>query len=245
MKIDLIYATPNAAELLIFTKNTRLEMNVAGLYDIMNWQQEKKEKELRYMSETNPGSWEFVDVIFSIQGVTRAFTHQLVRTRNASYAQQSMRVTKQKGFAYTTPSKIAEDKLAEATYADTMHSIQEGYNALLQMDIQPEDARGVLPTNIHTNIVAKYTLRSFAELVRKRSSGRVQAEYSEFITLAIAEVIKVWPWSVHFLADKKSDALADLTRHFKILMEKEIIAGKVMNETISWTMMKKLDLLRD
>jgi thymidylate synthase ThyX len=42
-----------------------------------------------------------------------------------------------------------------------------------------EDARGVLPTNIHTNIVAKFDLRTLADTMRKRASTRTQGEYRD------------------------------------------------------------------
>src|SRR4051794_363901 len=35
--------------------------------------------------------WEFIDLHFFIEGVTRSFTHQMVRQRTAVYAQESLR----------------------------------------------------------------------------------------------------------------------------------------------------------
>ena len=89
MKVTLIYATPGAIDLLLFTKSTRLQLTPGLMDEIRSWPEERKLNELRYMAKTVPSSWEFVDLIFSIEDVTRAFTHQLVRTRTASYAQQA------------------------------------------------------------------------------------------------------------------------------------------------------------
>src|SRR4029077_6878615 len=96
-----------------------------------------------------------------------------------------------------------------------MGPIHYRYDTLIENGVQPEDARGILPTNIHTNIVAKYNLRTFAELVRKRSSGRVQSEYAECLQLMIKEVLRVWPWAVDFINDPKQQALDKLTEYFK------------------------------
>ena len=43
--------------------------------------------------------WEFIDMQFFIEGVTRAFTHQMVRQRTAVYAQESLRFAVKEGFA--------------------------------------------------------------------------------------------------------------------------------------------------
>jgi len=92
MKATLISFTPEAKELLIFTKSTRLTMSPGLMNEIRAWSEERKLAELEYMANTIPSSWEFVDYVFMIEGVSRAFTHQFVRSRQGSYAQQTMRV---------------------------------------------------------------------------------------------------------------------------------------------------------
>ena len=81
MKVKLVSYTKDAKDLLLFTKNTRL-MNVDNAYEmIKDWSQQKKQEELDYMLQTIKSSWEFVDYTFELRDVTRAFTHQFVRTR--------------------------------------------------------------------------------------------------------------------------------------------------------------------
>lgn len=242
MKVTLIYATPGAVDLLIYTKNTRLNMGPEGMATIREWSKDKKMEELKYMSRTLPSSWEFVDLIFSIEGVSRAFTHQLVRTRNASYAQQAMRVVNMEGFEYITGPSISGE--AEKHYNEAMEEIQVAYDQLLGMNVQPEDARGILPTNICTNIVAKYNLRSFAEVVRKRSSGRVQSEYSEVLKQMIECVLAEWPWAVDFISDPRQQALDRITAYLKEQMQVELDAGTPMTKTKGWENLKDLDLIR-
>jgi len=50
--------------------------------------------------------------------------------------------------------------------------IKATYNSLLHLGLQTEDARCVLPTNIATNIVCKFNLRTFSELVKSRTGGQ-------------------------------------------------------------------------
>ena len=244
MKVTLLYATPDAIDILIFTKNTRLNMNPKGLEEITNWPREKKMEELKYMSTTIPSSWEFVDLIFVIEGVSRAFTHQLVRTRTASYAQQAMRVVDMTGFDYYTGPSIV-GALQKAEYQECMRKINESYQELISRGVKPEDARGVLPTNVLTNICMKINLRNFSDLVKKRMTPRVQDEYAQVLKQMVEQVLQVWPWSLTFIMPRNSDAHKELGYYLTQQLDKEIKeTGKPQNETKAWAAMKYLDILR-
>jgi len=224
MKVSLIdctgMGTPDpadyAASLLIFTKNTRLEMKPGGLADIQAWPWKRKEEELRYMANTIPSSWEFCHYTFLIQDVTRAFTHQLVRTRTASFAQQTMRVLNVEGWDYGTGPTIEADAALLAEYNDAMSKVRLCYDNLIHpvfgSGAAVEDARGILPTNMHTNIVMSCNLRTLAEMVRKRSSPRTQGEYRDFISLAKSAVITMHHWAEIFFDQDFDKAAADLCR---------------------------------
>ena len=86
-----------AAELLAFTKSTRLGFNDSTSADIALMSDEELMHQLDYMAKTIPSSWEFVHYSFLISGVSRAFTHQLVRTRTASFAEQTLRTVSLEG----------------------------------------------------------------------------------------------------------------------------------------------------
>jgi flavin-dependent thymidylate synthase len=198
VKVKLVECTPNAKDLLIFTKNTRL-LNVEDAYDeIKDWPEDKKQEELDYMLQTIKSSWEFIDYVFEIRDVTRAFTHQFVRTRTGSYAQQSQRTVDMEGFGYYTPPRISENEIAKAIYDECMQKINEYYQDLREI-VPAEDARGVLPTNIHTNIVAKFNLRTLHETAKSRLSPRAQGEYQQVFKLMVDEIVKVHPWAEPFL----------------------------------------------
>lgn len=199
MKVKLINYTDDAKNLLLFTKNTRL-MNVENAYDaIKKWPDEKKQGELDYMLRTIKSSWEFVEYTFDIRDVTRAFTHQFVRTRQASYAQQSQRTVRMDLFGYYTPPEIEGNSEAKKIYDETMGDIHAGYQRLMKLGINAEDARGVLPTNIHTNIVAKFNLRTLHEMAKSRLSPRAQGEYQEVFKLMVKEIVAVHDWAEPFL----------------------------------------------
>lgn len=230
MKLTIVNATglgsPNparmAAELLVFTKSTRLQMTPNLLQDIQQWDWTKLEGELKYMADTIPSSWEFVDYTFLIEGVTRAFTHQLVRSRHASFAQQTMRVldvSEGSGWDYATGPSIKDDDDLGTAYEGMMGEIADTYKALVKGGAAIEDARGILPTNILTNIVMKINLRTFVEMVRKRSSPRVQGEYREVLDAMQWAVMEIHPWAALFLQRSPDQAARDLFEQIKLLRQ--------------------------
>jgi flavin-dependent thymidylate synthase len=226
VKVDLIDYTGKgtgnpwyAAALMIWTKQTRVEMDPGGLEAILSTSVEEKERELRYMAATVPSSWEFCDFTFLISGVTRAFTHQLVRTRTASYAQQAMQVlnvSQGAGWDYHTGVTIAGNTEREEVYRAVMGEIAIGYKHLLEIGAKTEDARGVLPTNILTNIVMKANLRTMCDLLRKRASPRNQGatpgtdgEWTTAHREMKARMIEALPWTSLFLERTADKVAAD------------------------------------
>ena len=112
MNVTLINYTPDAKNLLLFTKQTRLTLSPGLLEEVSHWPDERKLNELAYMANTIPSSWEFVDYVFLVEGVSRAYTHQQVRTRAASYAQQTMRVNNMAEFEYIFTERNRENPRA-------------------------------------------------------------------------------------------------------------------------------------
>jgi hypothetical protein len=240
MKITLIDYTGKAANnpwyaasLMIWTKKTRVEMTPGGLEEILATSDEEKIKELKYMAATIPSSWEMVDFMFLIEGVTRAFTHQFVRTRTLSFAQQAMqvlRVDQGEGWNYHVGPTIEADDLAEGIYRDTMATIALAYTALAETPgVHTEDARGVLPTNILTNIVAKGNLRVWADLLRKRASPRNQGakpdsegEWSVVHREIKRQMVAALPWTELFINRTADAVAADMYRMLEEVQDKSL-----------------------
>jgi flavin-dependent thymidylate synthase len=214
----------HAANVLVFTKSTRLNMQ-PGLFEAIAakpWPD--IEAELEYMANTIPSSWEFVTYTFLINGVTRAFTHQFVRTRTGSYAQQTMRVLDVGGWDYMTGPTVAEDEQRQFKYDHAMKVVGTIYDQLIEQGAKIEDARGILPTNILTNIAAKFDLRTFSDTQRKRASSRTQGEYRDVMDAMRAEVLRVHPWATMFLERTFDKAALDLEEQIlKMLHEQPVI----------------------
>jgi thymidylate synthase ThyX len=106
-------------------------------------------------------------------------------------------------FTYETGPTIQSNEYMKMVYRRCMEYIQSSYDQLIKLGASVEDARGVLPTNIHTNIIAQFNLRALSDLVRKRWTARVQSEYRSVIVAMVEEVLKVHPWADDFLIPDK------------------------------------------
>ena len=79
---------------------------------------------------------EHCHLVFSISGVSRACTHQLVRHRHMSFSQKSQRYVTEKGeFEYITPPTIKGSPLEEE-YDEFMKKTAEYYSKLIANGIQ-------------------------------------------------------------------------------------------------------------
>lgn len=208
--VTLISHTPEADVLLVFTKSTRLTMSPGGLQRIRDMSPAQRLAELAYMANTIPSSWEFVDYVFLVERVSRAYTHQQVRTRTGSYAQQTMRVLDMGEFEYVFTDRNEADPAVMEEIGAVNERIRRGYARLRALGQPAEDARGILPTNIATNIVCKFNLRGLADLARSRTGGRTQGEYQHVINAMLDAVIAVHPWAEKFLFPADRDAFAEI-----------------------------------
>lgn len=194
-----------AARLLVYTKNTRLEQGKETRAKIAAMSADEIAKELDYISKTIRSSWEFISYTFEVTIVTRAFTHQFVRTRTGSYAQQAQRVVDfSSGFTWRMPQSVIDAGL-EGQWETLKGLISSMYKEAREKGVPAQDARGILPTNAHTNILANFNLRTMADLVGKRENIRAQDEYADEVMPQLkAEVLRVHPWTKTFLNPERT-----------------------------------------
>lgn len=225
-----------AAKLLAFTKNTRLNMEPDGFESFMSKSEEEVLDELEYMAGTIPSSWEFGHLTFLITKVSRATAQQITRTRTASFAMQSQRVT---DMSAVTWDKMGEDAAEQEMHDVRMQSAIDAYKGALESGMSLEDARDLLPIGVHCNLVASYNFRTVVETCIARESIRVQGPYREVVRQMKAEVLWVWPWAATFFQPRQGKALAMLQEVAEELASKGAVykgpAGKVA---------KAIDLLK-
>lgn len=188
MKVELLDHTQDALELLLYTKNTRLQ-GEQTIEDIKEWPHEKKMEHFNYMLDTIQSSFEFVDYTFKISEVPRSFTHQLVRTRTGSYAQESQRTVDVRDHDYECPAPLR----------GRVDEILEDYAQAIDNGIAIQEAREILPTGMHTSIIAKFDLRTLHNMALVRLCTRTAGMYQNVFREIKRLVTEVHPWAEDFI----------------------------------------------
>ncbi|MCK5026340.1 MAG: FAD-dependent thymidylate synthase, partial [Nanoarchaeota archaeon] len=186
-EVKIVNYTADALDLLIYTKSGRLATGTT-LDEIKSWSYEVKMDHLDYMMDTIKSSFEFVDYVFEIKNVSRAFTHQLVRTRTASFQQQSQRTVDARDFTFLN---IEDNPLYEIAAVNSL----EIYGKLIDKGMPVQDARGILPTAIHTSIFMKANLRTLSQMAELRLCKRTAGEYQEVFKMMVDRVLLIHPWA--------------------------------------------------
>lgn len=130
--------------------------------------------------------FEFVKFHFMIEGVTRAFTHQMVRQRTAAYAQESLRFAVKEDMPVALPPSIPADSPTADIWDEAIDNIQSAYNHLVNSGIPAEDARGLLPHNVLTRLHYTTDLRALLDHAGNRLCTQAQFEWR----LVFAKIIE-------------------------------------------------------
>jgi flavin-dependent thymidylate synthase len=226
-----------AAELLVFTKSTRLNMDPALREKIARMSDEEIQAELDYIANTIPSSWEFIHFTFLISGVSRGFAQQFTRTRTGSYAMQSQRVADVSMANVVNPYQDRAESSKRAQFSDAAERAMIQYQELLADGHEPQDARGVLPINVECNLVAGFNLRSLSDMIRARKSLRTQGEYRNVIAAMERCVLNVYPWATPFFEPKEKRAIEILESVVEEL-------GMDVGSGPGWQIAKAIDLIR-
>lgn len=115
---------------------------------------------------------------FFIEGVSRAFTHQMVRQRTAVYAQESLRFAVKENMVgeAALPPSINTPKRQEH-WGRALGTIQASYNQLIADGVPAEDARGLLPHATTTRLNYVTNLRNLIEHAGNRLCTQAQFEW--------------------------------------------------------------------
>jgi len=138
-------------------------------------------------------TFEHASFTFSIQGISRVTSHQLVRHRLASYTQQSQRYVRLDDHSYVTPPTVSKKAQVLATYQQAIGAAQRLYSEMLSAGIPAEDARYILPQAIETHLVMTMNGRELLHACSLRLCQRAQWEIVDLFERIRAEVTRVAP----------------------------------------------------
>lgn len=176
-QVFLLWATPDPLGAIAAAFRMYKGDPTYDLADITD--QERRDYWQESMDTYLKAPWEFVEFHFFIEAVTRAFTHQMVRQRTAVYAQESLRFAVKEGLAQETPlpPSVIGNENAETFWQQTIEGIQKGYEALVNLGIPAEDARGLLPHAVTTRLNYKTNMRGLFDVAGKRLCTQAQFEW--------------------------------------------------------------------
>ena len=122
--------------------------------------------------------FEHASLTVSIDGVSRSFTHQWVRSRIASHSQASQRYIGEKSGTLDVilPYKIAENPEAKAIVNAYFEQMPDIISKLADLGIKNEDIRCIFPNAMATGIVSTMNFREWKHLFELRISSHAQAE---------------------------------------------------------------------
>lgn len=137
-------------------------------------------------------------ISFAIEGISRNCTHQIVRHRHMSFAQQSFHYTK------TSDVKIVPiliDKKNKTTTIKIQNEAQKIanrtlalYEAMIKDGVPQEEARHVLPGGMETKIVVSASLRQWIQFCNIRSCVVNCYEIREVALQITTVLLQAFPW---------------------------------------------------
>jgi flavin-dependent thymidylate synthase len=172
--------------------------------------EERREALVEVRKNKLQGPLEVIQFHFLLEGVSRAFTHQIVRGRHAFYAQESLRFAVVEGEAWTdrvaTPPgfEFWTEGQKEEWEAGVMQA-EDSYARLVGSGIPAEDARGLMPHAMTTRIHWVCSLRELLYVAGVRLCTQAQFEWR----LAMASVVQ----SLRDLG-RRSDAVSETLRDY-------------------------------
>lgn len=183
MEVELLFITPDAEKLV----------EKAGRTAYLSFDKQRKGTEkafIRMLIKNGHFSvLEHAYATFRISGVSRAFTHQLVRHRLCSFTQQSQRYVDESAFNYIEPESVRNDPKAHSIFTKFIGDAKRVYSELQRLGIKNEDARFVLPNAVESQIVVTANLREWRHIVELRGNPDAQWEMRK-VAVEILKILK-------------------------------------------------------
>lgn len=129
----------------------------------------------------------------------RGVSHELVRHRVASYAQESSRFCNYSKAQFNSeitvikPCFLLEGTEAYRQWEWTMHRAECAYFDLLGIGLSPQEARCVLPNSLKTEVVMTANLREWRTVLRLRCSKAAHPQMREVMLMLLEKLHSLIP----------------------------------------------------
>jgi thymidylate synthase (FAD) len=193
MEVKLLYHTPEPERAIAVA--ARLCYSTLGGEELSETLTQKQVDGVlkTIVSSGHHSTLEHASYTFSVEGISRSCSHQLVRHRvGASFNQQSQRyceIDVTGDSWYVTPPSFAADEEQLDAYWDAMSGCAKAYQDALKEGVKKEDARYLLPEATKTNIVVTMNARELLHFFELRCCNRAQWEIRE-LACKMLELVK-------------------------------------------------------
>lgn len=119
--------------------------------------------------------------------VDRGISHELVRHRLASFAQESTRYCNYsndkfgKELTFIIPHYLKYKSKAWDVWKDTMTACEQAYFELLDIGLLPQEARAVLSNSLKTEVVMTANLREWRHFFKLRAANSTGAAHPQML----------------------------------------------------------------
>lgn len=126
---------------------------------------------------------------FSVKFICdRGVSHEIVRHRVASYAQESTRYcnyNKSGDVAFILPIFFEEDTPEMDNWVESCMRAEKTYNYLISEGRTPQEARSVLPNSLKTEVVMTANLREWRHFLSLRACGSTGKPHPQMLEVAV------------------------------------------------------------
>ena len=167
MQITLKQITPNALEFI---------GELAGIcYNSKNEPKANVKRAIHCKESGHLATLRFATATFHVQGISRACSHQMVRSKFLDFLQRSQRYCSEKDTSFVVPTNLKGNIDVETLYEHSLGLYQE----LLKKGVKKEDARFVLPEATTTELIVTGNFQAWIDFIKLRADTHAQWEVRE------------------------------------------------------------------
>lgn len=168
--------------------------------------------------------------------VDRASSHDFVRHRIASFAQESTRYCNYskkkfgKEITVVDPGYFGEDNVNYSVWLAAMHSAEDGYFLLLDQGMSPQEASVVLPHSLKVEMVMTANYREWRHFFDLRARKNVRPQIQAVTIPLLQEMRKRIPILFDDVGEPEKDRYMTAEEFLTIYAPELMKRGEVQNE---------------
>ena len=181
MKVKLLGITPNADEFI--------GECAAVCYDADTSPEASVKRAVSCKDKGHLATMRFATATFEVSEISRACSHQFVRSKHLDFLQESQRyVDNSSHLEYYTPEAIKQDAKYLEYYDAAMTTAHRLYKYLRAQGVKKEDARYLLPNAVHTKLIVTGNFQAWGDFLKLRLDPAAQDEIRQVAT-TIKEIL--------------------------------------------------------